>query len=78
MYDQSLQDCLNLIGINQAKEDSYRLQGVSWIDGVRKALKLYVSLIFTATMLMLNFQTCPNFQYRLRLLSSLPLGACGP
>ncbi len=28
------------IGVNEAKEDNVRLQGVTWIDNVRKALQL--------------------------------------
>ena len=40
VYEHTLHDSLDAIGINQAKEDSFRLQGVSWIDSVRKALKL--------------------------------------
>ena len=40
--EQKLQQCMTAIGMSQAKEDSIRLQGVSWIDNVRKSLQLYV------------------------------------
>ena len=38
--DQNLVECLAVTGVNEAKEDSLRLQGVAWIDSVRKALRL--------------------------------------
>lgn len=41
IFEQKLQDCMKIIGMNEAKEDVVRLQGVAWIDQVRKALQLY-------------------------------------
>ena len=40
IFEQKLQDCMTAIGVTEAKEDNARLQGVLWIDGVRKALQL--------------------------------------
>ena len=37
---QNLEECLSLTGVNEAREDTLRLQGVAWIDSVRKALRL--------------------------------------
>ena len=42
VFDHKIQECLLAAGVTEAKEDSIRLQGVAWIDGVRKALHLYV------------------------------------
>lgn len=40
VFEQKLQDCMTAIGVTEAKEDTIRLQGVTWIDNVRKALQL--------------------------------------
>ena len=40
VFEQSLQQCMTDIGATEAKEDTIRLQGVTWIDSVRKALQL--------------------------------------
>ena len=40
IFEQTIQECLKVIGVSQAREDTIRLQGVQWIDNVRKALKL--------------------------------------
>lgn len=42
VYEQTIQDCLDAMGANRTREEALRLQGVSWIDNVRKALHLYV------------------------------------
>ena len=42
IFDHKVQECLSAAGVTEAKEDSIRLQGVAWIDSVRKALHLYV------------------------------------
>ena len=41
MFEQKLQECMAATGVTEAKEDNIRLQGVSWIDSLRKALHLY-------------------------------------
>lgn len=40
IFEQKLQDCFSALGTNMAKEDRIRLDGVLWIDNVRKALQL--------------------------------------
>jgi len=40
VFEQKLQECMTAIGVTEAKEDTIRLQGVTWIDNVRKALEL--------------------------------------
>lgn len=40
VFEQKLQECMTAIGVSEAKEDNIRLQGVTWIDNVRKALQL--------------------------------------
>ena len=44
MFEQKVQSQIIAIGANPAREDSFRLQGVQWIDDVRRALQLFVSL----------------------------------
>lgn len=40
IFEQKVQECLRALGSSEAKEDTIRLQGVMWIDNVRKALQL--------------------------------------
>ena len=40
IFEQKVQCCLTALGSSEAKEDNIRLQGVLWIDSVRKALQL--------------------------------------
>ena len=40
VFEQQLQECLAGIGGSEAREDHIRLQGVTWIDRVRKSLML--------------------------------------
>ena len=42
IFEQTIQDCIHAMGVNPMREESLRLQGVSWIDNVRKVLNLYV------------------------------------
>lgn len=42
IFEQKLQQCMLTMGMNEAKEDTVRLQGVSWIDSVRRSLQLWV------------------------------------
>ncbi|EON69237.1 hypothetical protein W97_08497 [Coniosporium apollinis CBS 100218] len=48
VFQQKLERCLNAIGMNEAKEDSIRLQGVTWIDNIRRAMQLPVRTYNTA------------------------------
>jgi hypothetical protein len=40
IFEHTIQDCIRLTGVAQAKEDQLRLSGVQWIDSVRKSLRL--------------------------------------
>ena len=40
IFQHTITACLNAAGVTEAKDDSIRLQGVAWIDSVRKELKL--------------------------------------
>ncbi len=40
IFESKIRECLAIGGVSEAKDDSIRLQGVAWIDGVRKALHL--------------------------------------
>lgn len=42
MSEQVIQNCIRSLGVDPTREENTRLQGVSWIDKVRKELKLYV------------------------------------
>ena len=41
IFEQTVQRCLQRTGISAAKEENLRLVGITWIDNVRKALRLY-------------------------------------
>jgi len=40
VFEQEIQECMKQNGTTETKEDSQRLQGVAWIDSVRRALQL--------------------------------------
>ena len=42
IFEQTIQTCRESLGVPEQKEDLARLQGVAWIDSVRKALQLCV------------------------------------
>jgi hypothetical protein len=42
IFEQKVQSQIIATGANPAREDAYRLQGVQWIDEVRRALQLSV------------------------------------
>ncbi|ORY11036.1 cyclin-like protein [Clohesyomyces aquaticus] len=48
MFETTIQSRLSSIGMTEAKEDAVRLQGVSWIDNVRRSLQLPVKTFNTA------------------------------
>lgn len=47
VFEQTIQDSIHALGVNLMREQSLLLQGVSWIDNVRKVLHLYVGLAHT-------------------------------
>lgn len=40
IFEHTIQECIRLTGVTQAREDQLRLSGVQWIDSVRKSLRL--------------------------------------
>lgn len=42
IFEQTIQDCIQAMGVNPIREESQRLQGVTWLDNVRRALRLFV------------------------------------
>ena len=40
MFEPQIKEYLIVAGVSEAKDDSIRLQGVAWIDSVRKAMHL--------------------------------------
>ena len=42
IFEQTIQQCIAAMGVNPLREESLRLQGVTWIDSVRRNLFLYV------------------------------------
>ncbi|KAL4992999.1 cyclin-like protein [Aspergillus recurvatus] len=48
IFEQTIQKCLAAMGVNPLREESLRLQGVSWIDSVRRALNLPIRTFNTA------------------------------
>ena len=55
--EQKLREYMANTGVTEAKEDSMRLQGVSWIDGVRKKLLLYLFTSPNCGLFQLMFST---------------------
>lgn len=43
IFEQTIQDCIAAMGVNPLREEALRLQGVTWIDNVRRVLHLYVA-----------------------------------
>lgn len=44
IFERTVQDCFHALGVNPLREDSLRLQGVTWIENLRKKLHLYVAI----------------------------------
>lgn len=42
IFEQRIQEHMTAIGMSETREDAVRLQGVAWIDNVRKSMQLYV------------------------------------
>lgn len=42
VFEHTIQECLAATGVDLQREDNVRISGVTWIDNVRKALRLYV------------------------------------
>ncbi|KAJ5745240.1 hypothetical protein N7520_010422 [Penicillium odoratum] len=64
MFEQTIHECIQAMGINTIREESLRLQGVSWIDNVRKVLHLPVRTYDTAAMYYHRFRLVhPDNEY---------------
>ncbi|KAF2101700.1 cyclin-like protein [Rhizodiscina lignyota] len=48
IFEQQIRQCMAIIHMNENREEAVRLQGVNWIDQVRKALQLPVKTFHTA------------------------------
>ncbi|KAE8157519.1 Fructosamine kinase-domain-containing protein [Aspergillus tamarii] len=51
IFEQTIQQCIAAMGVNPLREEGLRLQGVTWIDNVRRVLYLYdaaAAALFTA------------------------------
>ena len=40
IFENTIKECIAALGVSQLKEDNMRLQGVTWVDSIRKALLL--------------------------------------
>ncbi|KAK2735708.1 RNA polymerase II C-terminal domain kinase beta subunit [Myotisia sp. PD_48] len=60
LFERTVQDCLTATGVNPQREDNIRLQGITWIDNVRKALHLPVK----------TFNTAAIYYHKFRLVHS--------
>ncbi|OGE51334.1 hypothetical protein PENARI_c013G07814 [Penicillium arizonense] len=58
IFEQTVQSCIESMGISPTRENSLRLQGVAWIDNVRKALNLPIR----------TFNTAVGYYHRFRLM----------
>ncbi|KAJ5693241.1 hypothetical protein N7462_002664 [Penicillium macrosclerotiorum] len=64
IFEQTIHDCIEAMGVNPMREESLRLQGVSWIDNVRKVLHLPVRTFNTAVMYYHRFRLVhPDNEY---------------
>ena len=74
IFEQKLQECMAATGVTEAKEDNIRLQGVAWIDSLRKALHLYeiesksISYLAKIPRPVRTFNTACVYYHRFRLV----------
>ena len=40
IFEQNIRECLTVGGLPENRDDKIRLEGITWIDSVRKALHL--------------------------------------
>ena len=40
IFEQTIQKCIAAMGVNPLREESLRLQGVTWLDNIRRVLYL--------------------------------------
>ncbi|KAF3483519.1 C-type cyclin [Arthroderma uncinatum] len=64
LFEKTVQDCFAATGVNSLREDNNRLQGITWIDNVRKALHLPVRTFNTASIYYHKFRLVhPDNEY---------------
>ncbi|KAJ5105210.1 cyclin [Penicillium alfredii] len=64
IFEQTIQDCLAALGIDPTREDSLRLQGVHWLDNMRRVLNLPIRTFNTAVIYYHRFRLVhPDREY---------------
>ncbi|BDD58045.1 RNA polymerase II C-terminal domain kinase beta subunit [Monascus purpureus] len=48
IFEKTIKDCIAVMGVNPLREEALRLQGVAWIDNIRRILHLPVRTFNTA------------------------------
>lgn len=69
IFDREIRECLTKGGSSANRDNKVRLEGISWIDGVRRALHLWVVLFGVSSCLTDRMKACENIQYSSSLLS---------
>ncbi|KAK1145418.1 RNA polymerase II C-terminal domain kinase beta subunit [Aspergillus melleus] len=64
IFEQTIQRCIATMGVNTLREESLRLQGVTWIDNVRRVLCLPIRTFNTAVVYYHRFRLVhPDIEY---------------
>ncbi|OJJ72977.1 hypothetical protein ASPBRDRAFT_123456 [Aspergillus brasiliensis CBS 101740] len=64
IFEQTIQRCIAAMGVNPLREESLRLQGVTWIDNVRRVLYLPIRTFNTAVVYYHKFRLVhPDNEY---------------
>ncbi|PYH90834.1 cyclin-like protein [Aspergillus ellipticus CBS 707.79] len=64
IFEQTIQKCIAAMGVNPLREESLRLQGVTWIDNVRRVLYLPIRTFDTAVVYYHKFRLVhPDNEY---------------
>ncbi|PYH42641.1 putative cyclin [Aspergillus saccharolyticus JOP 1030-1] len=64
IFEQTIQQCIAAMGVNPLREESLRLQGVTWVDNVRRNLNLPIRTFNTAVVYYHKFRLVhPDNEY---------------
>ncbi|GES60397.1 cyclin-like protein [Aspergillus terreus] len=64
IFESTIQKCIAAMGVNPLREEALRLQGVTWIDNVRRALNLPIRTFNTAVVYYHKFRLVhPDNEY---------------
>ncbi|EDP56037.1 hypothetical protein KXW28_006406 [Aspergillus fumigatus] len=64
IFEQTIQKCIAAMGVNPLREEALRLQGVTWIDNVRRVLYLPIRTFNTAVVYYHKFRLIhPDTEY---------------